>query len=1040
MDNNDNVIQMVRTPEIFEKVDFIVNKSYLPVLERFPIVKLDDTKLSDSSDCTCFFPIKRIVFDKEENNLQKLASVYSSLSTIRGSVSMIIRGHEDGQTEIFMGVSDSDALRVNGAYPKTKAFQNSLFGNFPGCRTKQNHILNCEETRIAINNVFSSRYSSAASASCIGSLRGQSRSDKNSSYYQGIEKVIEAMNGKEYTILILAQPLEASQIQGIQTELEELYTNLSAFAQINLSANRSEANSASQSFSDALSESIGKSKSSSLSVGKNESRSESYGITVSTSGGANLGGEKSGINYTYTQGKSQQKGKIIGTNESTSQGNTFSINRAKTFNITVGTSSTETRGKSVTLNIENKTIVDTMNNITTQLQRIKSGSGIGLFATSAYFLSDSILEVRTSANLYKAVISGDNTSSESSSINVWCGEDFKKVLRYLKHFMHPVFQLSAPRKDAFLGMDATPATVVTAAELAVQMGLPQHSITGVPVTECIPFGRNVVKLSVEEKERESLNIGKIYHLGMGLNTPAEIDLDSLTMHTFITGTTGSGKSNTVYGLLNEVQRKRRDVPFLVVEPAKGEYKAAFADRNDVYVYGVNPYLTPLLRINPFRFHKGIHVLEHIDRLTSIFNVCWPMEAAMPAILKQAIERSYELAGWDLKRSRNRYSDQLFPAFGDVMYEVKEILNESQYSADNKGDYVGALCTRLRELTTGLNGMIFSSNDLEDEELFERNVIVDLSQIGSVETKALVMGLVVVRLQEYRQAGHRTVGSNLRHITVLEEAHNLLRRASQNGDSNGSNLVGKSVEILTNAFAEMRSAGEAFIIADQSPGVLDKAVIRNTNTKIVLRLPEFEDRELVGKAMGLSDAQITELSKLPTGVAAFYQNDWLESILVQVPYYESAKNEYSYSCDLEEVFDQEENDRDNLLHAIMLPGGIEHFLNDLEGDRVDSITRLHIETKVKVQIIRYLQNNKERELYRLGRIAFDFFDFQEVMKKTDTSGTLESWCYDVMELLNPSVSEFDEYDKETLLLLICSEYSRRKPEFLPIYLQLVEKIT
>ena len=108
--------------------------------------------------------------------------------------------------------------------------------------------------------------------------------------------------------------------------------------------------------------------------------------------------------------------------------------------------------------------------------------------------------------------------------------------------------------------------------------------------------------------------------------------------------------------------------------------------------------------------------------------------------------------------------------------------------------------------------------------------------------------------------------------MLEEAHNLLKRTSTEQPVEGANLIGKSVEMLSNAIAEMRTYGEGFIIADQAPGLLDMAAIRNTNTKIVMRLPDLSDRELVGRAANLDDDQIIELARLPNGVAAIYQND------------------------------------------------------------------------------------------------------------------------------------------------------------------------
>ena len=195
----------------------------------------------------------------------------------------------------------------------------------------------------------------------------------------------------------------------------------------------------------------------------------------------------------------------------------------------------------------------------------------------------------------------------------------------------------------------------------------------------------------------------------------------------------------------------------------------------------------MLAINPFSFpSKTIHVLEHMERLIEIFNACWPMYAAMPAVLKEAIERAYISAGWDLEYSINKYDNELFPDFNDVLREIKTVIDRSEYSADNKGDYTGALVTRIRALTNGINGQIFKSDSLYDSAIFDQNIIIDLSRVGSMETKSLIMGLLILKLQEYRMdAGERNV--KLKHITVLEEAHNLLRKTSVEQISEGANL-------------------------------------------------------------------------------------------------------------------------------------------------------------------------------------------------------------------------------------------------------------
>ncbi len=85
-------------------------------------------------------------------------------------------------------------------------------------------------------------------------------------------------------------------------------------------------------------------------------------------------------------------------------------------------------------------------------------------------------------------------------------------------------------------------------------------------------------------------------------------------------------------------------------------------------------------------------------------------------------------------------ERLFPCFADVARNVREILDSSEYDAENKGAYKGSLLTRLNSLTNGLNGMMLSSNEVDASVLFDANTVIDLSRIGSAETKSLLMGL------------------------------------------------------------------------------------------------------------------------------------------------------------------------------------------------------------------------------------------------------------------------------------------------------------
>ena len=160
---------------------------------------------------------------------------------------------------------------------------------------------------------------------------------------------------------------------------------------------------------------------------------------------------------------------------------------------------------------------------------------------------------------------------------------------------------------------------------------------------------------------------------------------------------------------------------------------------------------------------------------------------------------------------------------------------------------------------------------------------------------------------------------VKHITVLEEAHNLMKKTSMDQSSEGANLIGKSVEMLSNAIAEMRTYGEGFIIVDQSPSAVDVSAIRNTNTKIIMRLPDEQDRRMAGKSAGLKDEQLDEIAKLPKGVAVVYQNNWVEPVLCKIQKYRGTEGEYKYDNSLVRrgtSFEMSESSKVDILKALL----------------------------------------------------------------------------------------------------------------------------
>lgn len=995
---------------VLKKIDWIVSSRHLSLLSKAPILPYLNLSPEETETSSCLFPVRRIVYDKQENSLEKMMSMYIGAASISANpVLMINHPNSGGKAELYIGVCDEK--NASSASMKADIFHRNLLGNFPGCQTTyikdETQFLSQEDMNTVLKTCFLPCYYSVSSVSGIASGRLDLKKE-NASFIQGIERMLDGMEDQSYSVIILANHISNEEISDMLAEYENIYNQLYPYLKTSYSLNSSNASSTSKTFSDSLSEMINKSVSKTLSVGSNSSSSKSKGgnrdittgvdVGVGVSGGITIPGAVSekitipgayiggGLNvsssHSDTRGTNWNDTFTKGISKSESDGESKTTGKTTTVSFSEGGTYTITEGQSVQIFQENKIVQGLLASLEQKIKRFRDGRALGMFAVSAYFIAADSQTSKAAASIYKATITGNNTSMEDVVINTWKGNQYEQLKPYLQKFQHPQFILDDNVK-------VTPASIVTSAELAIQMGLPKSSIMGVPVSESISFGRSITMLDsagISEQTSDDSNyieIGKMFHLGKSGKTRASLGVQSLTMHTFITGTTGSGKSNTVYLILDRLLELPSNVHFMVIEPAKGEYKSIFGQceklkelGKDVYVYGTNPKLTPLLRINPFAFHSEIHVLEHIDRLVSIFNVCWPMEAAMPAILKQAIERAYTKAGWNLKFSYNIYHREFYPTFYDVMQEVEQILNESEYSGDNKGDYKGALCTRLKELTTGLNNLIFCSNELSDEELFNKNVIVDLSRLSSEETKSLIMGILVIRLQEYRQSTYQCINAPLQHVTVLEEAHHLLKRTSKQQSVDNANILGKSVEMLSNALAELRSYGEGFIIADQSPEQVDMSAVRNTNTKIILRLPVYEDRKVVGKAVGLNDNQIAELAKLPTGIAAVYQNNWLDTVLVNVDRFKTEQKIYKK----QDSSLQEDEDTTILWEIIVHPEKRNDFCQKLRTDDSYNIDKWNISVELKKILWKLIQEDDVEEVEVFSELAFEFFQMKSIMKE------------------------------------------------------------
>lgn len=857
-----------------------------------------------------FYKLDKFVFEKDVKVTSKLKSVFTTIHSVKSS--LLVKIVSDGtHCSLYLGVKSA-----NRVSEKSKVLKGALEGNFPGTKLFPNSSNISNKDVLDINDkIFKCKEVTAVVG--IPSIKDK----EEDQFFQGIENLILGMNGKPFSALFVADPVSTDQVDLTLDAYEQIYSVLSSEKEFVVTKGNNSSISESISYSDSTSSSKSKSKTEGTNVTKTTNSSPwigrkfMSGIFGTGSKTANFFSEKleNGTKHLIKYGTTAAgaavgtvvaggAGGIIGGKLGYEKGDQLSNNldlktkgqgsvaKGDNKSKTVSESKSESKSKSNSTTSSsgistskqktfiNKKATNFLNRLDKQIDRLEQGKGIGFWNVGAYFMSDVEQNSVIAANIYNGIIKGAESNFETAAIKTFNAvnrSEKNKIVEYLQRY-----ELPRIKNYGYL------AQAITTDELTVQVNLPHKSVVGLDVIEIIPFGNNPKK-----DVGANIKIGQLYNYEQILSNKIELDYNKFTSHIFVTGSTGSGKSNVTYNLIDKLCDKK--VNFLVIEPAKGEYKEEFGGRENVSVYGTNSSETELLKINPFSFPENIHLYEHIDRFIEILNSCWPMEAAMPNILKEAIEDAYESQGWLLDESKCINDKVQYPSFLDLLKSLQTVIEQSKFSEEVKSNYEGALVSRVRSMTNGLNKLIFTDDCITDEDLFDKDVIVDLSRVASSEGKALFMGIIFMKLNEYRIAHKTESNSELKHITVIEEAHNLLKRTSSDQSGSAVNLAGKSVEMISNAIAEMRTYGEGFIIADQAPGLLDMSVIRNTNTKICLRLPDFEDRKLVGESMNLSEDQIKELARLETGVAAIYQNDWQEAILCKFDKYESQNDMFKY---------------------------------------------------------------------------------------------------------------------------------------------------
>lgn len=442
------------------------------------------------------------------------------------------------------------------------------------------------------------------------------------------------------------------------------------------------------------------------------------------------------------------------------------------------------------------------------------------------------------------------------------------------------------------------STLCGARELAQLMALPRRECSGYYVNQFVEFDVDV---------RPNAHVGD-YRLGEIVRccqTDVEsegaytMSLDDLTRHLLIVGLTGGGKTNTAKGLLCALYTKF-NIPFLVIESAKREYwelgrlsdeqgRAVFNELNVFTLGDENPETASPFRFNPFEAVPGVSLQTHIDCLLSTFKAAFDLFPPTPYVLETAVYKVYEDRGWDIVTGKNRWGLKRYPMLEDLQIAIEDVTDSLGYNEEVRSNVKAALKARIGSLMIGgKNALMNTPASLDMGYLLTKPTVLELEDLGDDDTKAFVIGMLLARVYEYRRAELARNGvpsGRLEHVIMIEEAHRLLKNV-QGGDE-GNQSRAKAVEFFCNMLAEIRSFGQGFFIADQSPTKLAPDTLKNTNLKIIHRTVMKEDREAVGGAMNMTEAQINHLSALRVGFAAVFGEGDNRPKLVHFPLMKSS---------------------------------------------------------------------------------------------------------------------------------------------------------
>lgn len=786
-----------------------------------------------------FYKVTKLAYDKDYPHREAFENILLSLDNPAYNFVYILQG-TNAKIDLYIGiVKNKNNDKGSLSCPQYAGNVKNIFeGNFNGSELK---LLNATESIELLKPGFAD--SEKLTAGIITGIPSVNDCEKSSNDvdFQGIDRLINSMLGLNWRLVIVNEPVSKTEILKIQDNVYNIYNNLAKISKLNVQLQQT--------------------KGTSVTDGTNESdsRGRNWGTSDSHSNGRN--NTSKSANESHADGKNHADGE----NEGHSQ--------------------------SVSFELANKHAQELMKYIDEELlERLKIGLSKGLFKSCIYYMAENpVIANRLKVGIM-SLFQGNKSSFSplcAQELNIEGVTKLNVLSKYQNQYQDrkslDEYELALKGRpydvsNNRIGLD----TFLTAKEISLVAGLPQTEVPGITLVEGVGFGLNEKESNMFSDDK--ITLGKIVQRGRVLDIDFTLSKKALSKHTFIAGVTGTGKTTTCHAILAKTR-----IPFLVLEPAKTEYRALLDSKdfgnNKPVIFTLGNETVAPFRLNPFEMVEGEILSSHIDMVKATFTSAFPMEASMPQLLEEAMVNCYIKYGWDIDTNentiygKNTYEKNVnsFPILSDLLAEMKEVVDKKGFSNELKSNYIGSLVSRLSNLTVGAKGNMLNCNHSTDfNYIAKHNVIIEMESLKSPEDKSLFMGFILTRLSSVIRAFHQK-DSDFRHITLVEEAHRLLSKVEY-GDSGSKKTA---VETFTDLLAEVRKYGEGLVIIDQIPNKLAPDVLKNTNTKIIHKILAKDDKETVGDTMLMDDKQKEYLSALETGNAIVFTEETDKPVHVKI---------------------------------------------------------------------------------------------------------------------------------------------------------------